>query len=71
LHGVRAWRHRGTFGVEWLAHRKVQQAQDDLKGLVTAQQSEINIGTSVLHESMLAMDTKDQQIHSRKALSSA
>lgn len=45
---------------------QVQQAQDDLKGLVTAQQSEINIGTSVLHESMLAMDTKDQQILSRK-----
>jgi hypothetical protein len=45
---------------------QVQQAQDDLKGLVTAQQSEINIGTSVLHESMLAMDTKDQEILSRK-----
>ena len=40
--------------------------QDKLNQLVTEQQAEINIGTSVLHETMLVLDTKDETVLKEK-----
>ena len=40
--------------------------QDKLNQLVTQQQAEINIGTSILHETMLILDTKDEAVLKEK-----
>jgi hypothetical protein len=40
--------------------------QDKLNQLVTQQQAEINIGTSMLHETMLILDTKDETVLKEK-----
>jgi hypothetical protein len=50
-------------------HWRIGQLSDqqaELKRLVTTQQSEIAIGTSVLHESLLILDTADEAVRKSK-----
>jgi len=45
---------------------QLSEQQDELKGLVTTQQNEIVIGTSMLHESLLILDTGDERVRKSK-----
>jgi|GEM_PF-3977353 hypothetical protein len=57
-----------TFASVWNNWKisRLGDAQDKLSQMLTEQQSEINIGTSVLHETMLILDTGDKAVLKEK-----